>query len=759
MQRAIILCALFNLAVIQAVDASQDQVDNTDMSILVGPPAPIAPVVIARDPSGQATIRAVRINTPLSLDGVLDETAYTNTLSMSDFVQAEPLEGQPATQRTEIWLFFDDERVYVSARLWEPHMDRVVANEMRRDSFNIFSANDAFGFSFDTFYDRRNAISFTVNAIGGFVEGQTTDERQFNPDYNAVWDSSVGRFDGGWTVEAALPFKSLRYRSGRNQVWGFNARRHTPWKNETSFIVPIPAAREGFGLVTMSLAATVVGLEAPTSSRTFEIKPFVTSSVSSDLTATPSISNKLATDVGLDVKYAVTQGLTTDLTYNTDFAQVEADEQQINLTRFSLFFPEKREFFLENKGTFAFGGAGAGVGFGGGDLPILFYSRRIGLHQGKAVPINGGGRLTGRAGKYSLGVLHIQSDDDSSVGALRTNYTVARLKRDILRRSSIGALFTRRSILENGTGGNDVYGIDGAFAFFDNLVINTYWARSHTEGLQGDDTSYRAQLDYAGDRYGLQLERLTVGENFKPGIGFLRRNDMRKNYGEFRFSPRPTSLPSIRKFSAVTSLTYIENGAGRLETRGLVGEFGIEFQNSDRFSVSYNSMYELLSQPFRIAPTVTLPVGGYHFQGTRASYSFGTQRKISWNIGIGHGTFFSGKRTTINISQGRIELSPQFSVQPTLSFNWLDLPEGSFRTNLIGSRVTYTVTPRMFVSALLQYNSSGNAIGSNVRLRWEYQPGSELFVVYNEQRDTLTRGFPNLANRALIVKINRLFRP
>ena len=758
-QRAFIVFTILNLGVIQTVDASQDQVDNTDIPILVGPPAPIAPAVIARDASGRATIRAVRINTPLQIDGVLDENAYTNTLSMSGFVQAEPLEGQPATQRTEIWLFFDDERVYVSARCWEPHMDRVVANEMRRDSFNIFSANDAFGFSFDTFYDRRNAISFTVNAIGGFVEGQTTDERQFNPDYNAVWDSSVGRFDGGWTVEAVLPFKSLRYRSGRNQVWGFNARRHTPWKNETSFIVPIPAAREGFGLVTMSLAATVVGLEAPEASRAFEIKPFLTSSVSSDLTATPTVSNKLAADVGLDVKYAVTQGLTADLTYNTDFAQVEADEQQINLTRFSLFFPEKREFFLENKGTFAFGGAGAGVGFGNTDLPILFYSRRIGLHQGIAVPINGGGRLTGRAGKYSLGVLHIQSNDDSTVEALRTNYTVARLKRDILRRSSIGALFTRRSILENGTGANDVYGIDGAFAFFDNLVINTYWARSHTEGLQGDDASYRAQLDYAGDRYGLQLERLAVGDNFKPGIGFLRRSDMRKNYGEFRFSPRPTSLPSIRKFSAVTSLTYIENGEGKLETRDVNGEFGVEFQNSDRFSVSYSRRYEFLSQPFRIAPTVTLPVGGYHFQGTQASYSFGTQRRISWNIGIAHGTFFSGKRTTINISQGRIELSPQFSIQPTLSFNWLDLPEGSFRTNLIGSRVTYTVTPRMFVSALLQYNSSGNALGSNVRLRWEYQPGSELFVVYNEQRDTLTRGFSNLSNRALIVKINRLFRP
>ena len=577
-----------------------------------------------------------------------------------------------------------------------------------------------------------------------------------NVNWDGAWQVRTDVSDIGWSIEFAIPFRTIRYSDQVDQEWGINFQRTIRRRNETVFWSPLPRQ---YNLYRVSMAGLLKGVQAPVGlSRNLQFTPYVIGElVKRD---TDSRNTTLAIgDWGGDVKYSVTSGLTLDATYNTDFAQVEADEQQINLTRFSLFFPEKREFFLENKGTFAFGGAGAGVGFGNGDLPILFYSRRIGLHQGTAVPITGGGRLTGRAGKYSLGALHIQSGDDSTVGAFRTNYTVARLKRDILRRSSIGALFTRRSRLENGTGTNDVYGIDGAFAFFDNLVINTYWSRSHTEGLQGDDTSYRAQLDYAGDRYGLQLERLAVGENFKPGIGFLRRNDMRKNYGEFRFSPRPISLPSIRRFSAVTSLSYIENGEGRLETRHFTGQFGIEFQNSDRFSVSYNSMYELLSQPFRIAPTVTLPVGGYHFQGTQASYSFGTQRKISLDLGIAHGTFFSGKRTTVNIRQGRIELSPQFSVQPTLSFNWLDLPEGSFRTNLIGSRVTYTVTPRMFVSALLQYNSSGNAVGSNVRLRWEYQPGSELFVVYNEQRDTLTPGFPNLANRALIVKINRLFRP
>ena len=745
----------------QAVAAGQQsvQADPTpepSLPVVLGPPPPLPPEVIARDEAGGATVRAVRVDAPPRLDGVLDEAFYADVLPSSGFIQMEPLEGRPATQKTEVWLFFDDDNVYVAARCWESNMERLVANEMRRDSPNVFTANDAVGFAFDTFYDRRNAVTFTVNAIGGRVDGQATNERQFNMDFNPVWEGRAGRFDGGWSVEVAIPFKSLRYRPGRAQIWGFNVRRYTPWKNETSFIVPIPAARNNFGIVTMSLAATVVGLEAPAGSRNLEIKPFITSSVSSDRVASPAVSNDLAGDIGVDVKYGVTDGLTADFTYNTDFAQVEADEQQINLTRFSLFFPEKRDFFLENKGTFEFGGGG-GFG-GGGDLPTLFYSRRIGLRLGRAVSIEAGGRLTGRVGRYSLGVLNIQSGNDETVGAARTNFTVVRLKRDVLRRSSIGVMATHRSVRERGAGSNQVYGVDGAFAFYENLFINTYWAQTRTPGLEDDDISYRAQFDYDADRYGLKLERLAVGANFNPEVGFLRRDDMRRNFGQLRFSPRPVSLLSIRKFSAVTSMTYIENGAGLVETRNWNSEFGIDFQSGDTFRLSYSDLYEFLPQPFRIAPTVTLSVGGYGFKRGRVSYSFGTQRGISAGISLEHGTFFSGERTTFRVSQGRVELSPQFSLQPTMSVNWVDLPAGSFTTKLVGSRVTYTMTPLMFVSALLQYNSGGNAVASNVRLRWEYRPGSELFVVYNDQRDTRASGFPDLVNRAVIAKINWLFR-
>ena len=722
-----------------------------------GPPPPEPPESVARDGAGHVTVRAVRLTAPLRLDGRLDEAVYSSVRPMSDFVQTEPQEGVPATEKTEVWVLFDQDHVYVVARCWESEPDRMVVNEMRRDSPAVFQ-NETFGFYLDTFYDRRNGIGFNINPIGGRQDGQITNGR-WNRDWNAIWDLAVGQFEGGWTVEVAIPFKSLRYRPGQAQVWGFNARRVNRWKNESSHLTPIPNALGGLGLFRGSLAAALVGIEAPPGSKNLEIKPYAISNLASDSTVTPEISNELSGDVGIDVKYGVTQNLTADFTYNTDFAQVEADEQQVNLTRFSLFFPEKREFFLENPGLFAFGGVGGFTGgLGAGSAPLLFYSRRIGLNQGRVVPIELGGRLTGRVGRYSLGVLNIQTAEEPVSGARTTNFSVVRLKRDVLRRSNVGFIFTGRSVGLDGCGSNTAYGIDGTFAFFDNLAINTYWARTRTEGLRGKDTSYRTELDYAGDRYGVQLERLAVGDHFNPEVGFVQRDDMRRTAGQLRFSPRPQSIESIRRFSWTGSLEYIENGAGRVETREWLGEFAIEFQNSDRFNVSYGGTYEFLPRPFRIAPDVMLPVGGYDFANLQVGFNFGTHRPVYGRLSAEHGTFFSGHKTAVVFSSGRANLTPQLSVEPTYSVNWVDLPEGSFTTTLAGSRVTYTMTPRMFTSALLQYSSGTNAVSANVRFRWEYQPGSELFVVYNEQRDTLARRFPELTNRVLIVKVTRLFR-
>ena len=720
------------------------------LSTIDGPPPPTPPAVLTRDAEGRATGRAVRVTEPLRIDGRLDEPVFSIVPSMSEFVQTEPVEGSPATEKTEVWILFDDDYVYLVARCWESAPERMMVDEMRRDNSNI-GQNDNLAWIFDTLYDRRTGILFEVNALGGRMDGQTANDSGTNFDWNPIWDVETGRFDGGWTVEAALPFKSLRYRPGRAQLWGFNVRRRNRWKNELSYLTPISAAVGGRGL-RPALAAPLVGLEAPPGSRNLDIKPYAIADLITDTAATPPITNDLSGDIGVDLKYGITRSLTADFTYNTDFAQVEADEQQVNLTRFSLFFPEKREFFLENQGTFAFGGSGS-------DTPILFYSRRVGLQDGREIPVQGGGRVTGRVGGFDVGALHIRTDKEDVSGAQPTGFSVVRLKRDILRQSSVGVLFTQRSVSLRGPGTNTAYGLDGAFLFLRNtLSIDTYWAQTQTDALAGAKTSYRANLKFNGDRYGLQAEHLVVGDAFNPEVGFLRRDDMRKSAGEFRFSPRVPTVESIRKLSWTGTIDYIENIAGQLETRALDGEFEIEFESSDRFRLGYRQTFELLPEPFEISPGIVLPVGGYSFDTVRVGYRFGAQRTVRANLLAEHGSFYSGHKTTLTISRGRATLTPHLAVEPTYSANWVDLVEGAFTTHLVGTRAIYTVTPKMFTSALLQYNSAASTVAANIRFRWEYQPGSELFVVYNEQRDTFVPRFPELENRAFIVKLTRLFR-
>ncbi len=709
--------------------------------------------VLSRGPDGQVTLRAVRLTGPLEVDGRLDEPIYQAVPPIDDFIQAEPRSGPPATQKTEVWILFDDDAVYVSFRCWESNLDGMIADEMRRDSFNITN-QDFVGFSFDTFHDRRSGFVFNVTPLGAFMDGQVTDERSYSGDWNPAWWVRAGRFEGGWTLETRLPFKSLRYPAGDNRTWGVQIRRENKWKNEISYITQVPRTFANQGMMAVSTWATLTGLQVPPSGMRLDVKPYAIGSLSTDRTARPPVANDPDGDVGVDARWGLTGNLSADLTWNTDFAQVEADEQQVNLTRFSLFFPEKREFFLENQGVFAFGGPGV-FGAGAGDMPTMFYSRRIGLGRGQVIPIDGGGRLTGRAGPYVIGLIDIASGEAPALGARRTNFAVARVKRDILRRSSVGALATYRSRGETAPGSNTLYGVDSTLTFGDGVFVNAYWAR--TEAARAD-VSYRAQLNWNGDRWGVQAERLFVGARFDPGVGFVRRPDMEKTQGLFRFSPRPATVTRIRKYTYQVSGSSIANTAGRVESQDLSGQFAIDFQNGDRLSTQVNHSFEYLPRPFPIASGVTLPVASYAFNDAQASFSFSAQRRLSGTVSTQIGGFYNGTIRALGVTGGRFEFSRQFSVEPSATFNWVDLPAGSFLTRLVGSRVTYTVTPRMFASALIQHSSSSRAFSINARFRWEYTPGSEFFFVVNEQRDTSRPGFPDLANRAFIVKFNRLIR-
>ena len=727
------------------------------------PAAPVVPATISRGEDGSATVRAVRIAEPIRLDGRLDESIYSEVLPIDGFIQQDPDEGAPTTEKTETWIFFDDDNIYVSARCWDSHPEREVGNEMRRDAQGITN-NEHVIVIFDTFHDRRNGMFFQTNILGAQRDALITDESAQNTDWNAVWDVKTARFDQGWTAEFSIPFKSLRYNSDPVQVWGVNFRRIIRWKNEATYLTPIPAYLTQRGIWAVSRAATLVGLETPPKGLNLEVKPYGIGGLRTDLKAANPFKDQGDKDFGLDAKYGVTKGLTLDLTYNTDFAQVEDDTQQVNLTRFNLQFPERREFFLEGQGIFQFGGVQGG-GFGGGNnTPILFFSRRIGLNEGRPIPIAGGGRLTGRAGPYSIGLLNIQARDDFSnltAPSRATNFSVVRVKRNVLRRSNIGVLYTRRD--ETASGGRptgETFGLDGLYSLSTSLNVNGYYAQTRTPTVKTRNDSYLGSFDYSADRYGVQVEHLKVGERFSPEVGFLRRTDFRRTFALARFSPRParTHMKAIRRFNYQGSVEYIENRAGRLDFREQEAQFLIELQNSDSVSVGYTRDYEFIPAKFQIASGVTVPPGPYSYSNVSAGYSLGPQHPVSGRVSFQAGQLYGGTRRTIGLGNGRIEVSSQLAVEPSVSVNWVDLPFGTFTTTLVTDRTTYTISPHMFVSALVQYSSSSRTFSTNARFRWEYQPASELFVVYSDGRDTLASGFPALVNRAFIVKITKLFR-
>jgi hypothetical protein len=726
---------------------------------------PALPDMMTRDADGRAVVRATRLTEPLRVDGRLDDRVYAEVKPFDDMIQVAPDYGMPATERSEIWVMYDDAHIYVAARLWDDNADRMLANELRRDADNVRD-NDHFGVMLDTFHDRRSGFILYTNVLGARADYTVVDEGGPNRDWNPVWETRTTRFDSGWTVEMAIPFKSLRYVSGSNQTWGFQVRRSIRHKNEMAYLNQVPrqiAGPQAFNRI--STAGTLVGLDLPPAGKNLELKPYVYSSVTTDRLRTPALTNATDGNIGGDIKYGITANLTADVTFNTDFAQVEVDEQQVNLTRFSLFFPEKRDFFLEGRGVFEFGSGGGG-GFGGGggggnmgpsDTPQLFYSRRIGLNAGRIVPLNVGGRITGKVGPYAVGVVNIQTGAEDVSATPGTNFTVMRVKRDILRRSTIGAMFTNRSVAADGAGSSQAYGVDAAFSFYQNVSLGGYFARTTAPGRTQDDDSYQARFDYNADRYGVGGSYLKVGDNFNPEIGFVRRDNFRRSFAQVRFSPRPAVVRLVRKYSYSANLEYIENGAGWLESRQQTASFNIEFNNSDRFNAEVNRNYEFLDVPFPVARNVSIPRGGYGFSDVALSYMLGSQHRLSGSLALTRGQFYDGDITTVSFSRGRTSITERLSVEPSFTLSNVSLPHGDFVTRVLRSRVDYGFSPWMFASALLQYNHADRTFSTNFRYRWEYRPGSEFFVVLTDEQDT-RRGGVGLRNRALVVKATRLLR-
>ncbi len=719
--------------------------------------------LVRRSAPDDVTARAWRVETPLTIDGRLDEAVYTRIAPLTDFIQQEPREGQPATEKTEAWILFDDTNLYIVARNWNSQPEREVANEMRRDNGNILG-NDNFTFVIDTFHDKRNGYLFQTNPLGALRDMTVTDDQQ-NSAWNGIWYVKTAKFEQGWTVEVAIPFKTLRYRGNGVQTWGINLRRLVRWKNEFSYLSLVPAALGTSGVSRMASAARVEGIETPAESKNLEFKPYALGTSTAARRA-GSLDRDLNANAGLDFKYGLTRSLIVDATYRTDFAQVEEDLQQVNLTRFSLFFPEKRDFFIEGQGIFDFGGVQAGNS--PGDVPLMFYSRRIGLSQGQAVPVVGGARLTGRQGPYSIGFLDIHTEEAEAAAAPATAFTALRLKRNILRRSNVGIVATRRGPATvttptfRGSGeASYTVGADATLLFYKSINLTAYAARTRVPDRTGqvvEGDSYRGRFDYTDDRYGLSAEHMLIDPQFNPEMGFTRRTDVRRTFAQARFSPRPRRSRVVRKLTWQAALDYVTDAdASALQTREASGLFRVDFQSSDQAFVEYTREFERLPARFTVAPGVFVPAGIYGAETTRVGYTMGQQRRVSGRFSLARGTLYGGTRTEATYG-GRWGVLPQLSIEPSLSLNWADLPYGSFNARLVSSRVTVTPTARMLISSLVQFNVDAHTLSSSVRLRWEYTGGSEMFVVYSDGRDTEARPGAGLQNRTFALKATRLFR-
>jgi hypothetical protein len=542
-----------------------------------------------------------------------------------------------------------------------------------------------------------------------------------------------------------IPFKTLRFSNSPSQEWGVNLNRIIHRLNEESNWSPIPIR---YSIARMSLAGTLSGLENIRQGRNLKVKPFVTAGFSHARPLDDPLGNFATNqnyDGGVDVKYGLTQSVTLDATYRTDFAQVEVDEQQVNLTRFSLFFPEKREFFLENAGTFTFGG-------GNQSNLVPFFSRRIGLSpSGTPIPIVGGARVTGQVGRYDLGFLDMQTESQDSTPS--NNYFVGRLKRNLLTNSWVGGLITNRDSTVEGDY-NRVYGADAHFQFYNRLEVDSYILRSDTPGLSDRNQARQFQTAWRGDELNVVAGYYAVQANFNPEVGFIRRKNNTQYSGEFSWNPLIRRSETIRNLIFRTEMDYFGSGrTGKVETRTKSVNFGVQFQNNGSINVSIKETFDRLVGEFRIRPEIPIPVGDYEYRSYSANASSDRSKKISGNGSIEWGEFWNGSTKSFT---GRFNLKPNYHLNFELSYrhNRVTLPNGRFTTDLVGTRFIYAFTPRAFINAFVQYNSDTHRVSSNIRFNLTHHPLSDLFLVYNDVRDTDSG---RLVERAFIVKFTNLF--
>jgi hypothetical protein len=694
---------------------------------------------------------AVRVEEGPVIDGVLDDQVWAQAALIDEFVQQEPLAGAPATQRTEVRVLYDGANLYLGVLAFDSSPERVIATEMRRDGSQIAN-EDSFQIILDTFMDSRSAYMFVVSPLGAMLDQQVSREGEgsargtssnINLEWDGVWDASARRTPEGWAAEVRIPMVTLRFPSASPQSWGINFMRNIPHLNEVVFWSPIPLP---YGITRVSLAGTLNGLEGLSQGRDLRIKPFSVAGGESERSEGVS-TRSISRDVGLDLKYGITPSLNLDLTLNTDFAQAEADNEQVNLTRFPLFFPEKRDFFLENAGQFNVGTTGSG------QRADLFFTRRIGIDErGGQVPIIAGARMTGKIGQNDIAVMDIQTDD--VFGQPGQNFLVARYSRDILSRSKVGGIVVNRQATSGGDY-NRTYAADAALALGSSLRINGFLAQTQTPGISSEDRAGYFRAHWLSPAWDIYLDHNDLGDNFNPEVGFVPRVGVRSTKFHVSRTPRP-DFWGIRVMTPMWHIVYTTDQAGRLVYRELHHMISVTFENSARFTLVYNDDFERLDKPFSVQG-ISIPAGEYNFYDARIGFNSNPSQRVSYGITYRPQGFYGGNRKDLSLNLGS-RITSRFSTAVQYTRNDVDLPAGDFVTQLASLRVDYAFSPTLSLRTLTQYNSSRDQWSTSARFRYIYRPGSDLYIVYDEVRRDIN-GIPvaqEFQDRRLIIKATYL---
>ena len=715
---------------------------------------------------------------PPAVDGRVNDEAWLNIAPYDNFTQQDPIEGAPASERTEVRVIFDKSNVYIGIICFDSEPGKIIVNQSRRDA--DLTETDAVIVVFDTFNDNQNAFVFGTNPLGIEYDGQVSGEGQtsgitqgqsgtsgsqrgtisaFNANWDGDWRVKASVTERGWEAEMAIPLKTLRYATGDNRTWGFNVKRNIRRKNEQVYLSPI---QRGFDVYRVSSAAKLTGLDLPYR-RDIKLTPYVLGSANKDYTVTTDQLDRKG-DIGLDVKWGIRPNLTADFTVNTDFAQVEADEEQVNLTRFDVFFPEKRPFFLENASVFQFGAP---------QQIDLFFSRRIGLSgaasAGVPIDIPGGARLSGKVGGFNVGLLDMQTDDarDLRTGAFITdanNFGVIRIQREI-GRSNLGAIFVNRQGTGGDAGGsnyNRAYGLDAALQLSKNGKLFTFIARTDSpEARGGSDYSGRLFYNFTNNLWQVSAGYSQVGEFFNPEVGYLPRRGYRRPEGRVFMTYDPKRWDWIRRISPHVSYNaYVGLHDNEIQTsNGHYHFFEIQPARGGRFGTFVDRNQDRPITPFTVfnagGRRVVIPPGLYTWYQVANEYIHDPSAVVSGSIRHRIGNFYDGDFNAVELTTS-LRAGSRFIGTLGYTRQDVDLPAGRFHTDLVPLKLSYAFTTLANIQALVQYNNQSSLVSSNIRLALLNRSGTGLFVVYNDRRDTTDFNPYETLGRSFIVKYTRL---